>query len=254
MRRRKATLKAVADFWEAEACGERYGDLQDQTRYRLEPEILTFANFPDAEGLRTLEIGVGMGSDFLRWSRAHAISFGIDLTHRALSITSLRLRDEGLTTRLTQADAEHLPFKDGSFDMVYSWGVLHHSPDTEVALEEAVRVLVPGGRMRLMLYHRHSWVALAAWVRFALLGGRPLVGLRKAISYMESPGTKAFTAQEIGQMLGHSLEQLRVSTALTHWDRKWAPGLARLAGNRFGWFLLVDGRKMRVSDPGPNVH
>ena len=237
----------VRGFWEREACGERYGDQQDQLRYELEPEILSFARFEGAGGKRVLEIGVGMGSDFLRWARAGAVATGVDLTERAVALTNERLAEEGLHADVRVADAEALPFDGGTFDIVYSWGVLHHTPDTAKALAEAQRVLAPGGELRIMLYHRHSWVALAAWARFCLLRGKPLSSLTDAVAHIESPGTKAFTAEEVRTMLP-AMEDISVRPCLTRWDRKWAPVVSRLAGNRMGWFLLVAGRKAGTGD------
>ncbi len=232
----------VRAFWETEACGERYGADQDRLRYELEPEILGFANFEAATGARVLEIGVGMGADFLRWVRAGADATGIDLTERAVALTRGRLLEEGLEAEVRVADAEALPFADAAFDVVYSWGVLHHTPDAERAIAEAQRVLAPGGQLKLMLYHRRSWVAFAAWIRFCLLRGRPVARLRDAVALVESPGTQAFTANEVRAMLPQ-VENISVRPTLTRWDRKWAPGVSALFGNRFGWFLLVDGRK-----------
>lgn len=232
----------VREFWDAEACGERYGDEQDRIRYELEPEILAFADFDSAAGLRVLEIGVGMGADLVRWARAGALVTGVDLTPRAVAIAGRRLAAEGLEARVEVADAEALPFEDGSFDVVYSWGVLHHTPGTATALREAVRVLAPGGRLKVMLYHRRSWVAAAAWVRFCLLKGRWRSGLVDAVAHVESPGTQAFTAAEVRVMVS-GLTDVTVRPHLTHWDRRWAPGLAPLLGDRFGWFLLVEGTR-----------
>lgn len=234
--------REVEAFWDAEACGERYGDEQERLRYELEPEILAFAEFSGAAGLRVLEVGVGMGSDYLRWLRAGASATGVDLTHRAVSLARQRSGAEGLEADLRVADAESLPFEDGTFDLVYSWGVLHHTPETARGFHEAQRVLKPGGRLKAMVYHRHSWVALAAWVRFCLLRGRPDRGLRHAVSHIESPGTKAFTQGE-ARTLVEGLEDVRLHTKLTHWDRKWAPGVSVLFGDRFGWFLLIEGTK-----------
>jgi hypothetical protein len=90
-----------------------------------------------------------------------------------------------------------------------------------------------------MLYHRHSWLALAAWARHGLLRGRPWMTLRDAVEQVESPGTKAFTPSEVRSML-EGVEELTVRPHLTHWDRKWFPGIARMTGHRFGWFLLVE--------------
>lgn len=238
---------AVRAFWQREACGERYGADQDRIRYELEPHIDGFARFDSAAGRRVLEIGVGMGADFLRWARAGATVTGVDLTDRAVKLTQSRLAEAGLTGEVRVADAEALPFEDDCFDIVYSWGVIHHTPSPERALLEAVRVLVPGGSLRVMLYHRRSWVALGAWARFGLLRGRPWASLAEAVAHIESPGTKAFTANEVEAILGPHLSGLRAEPVLTHWDRRMAPGIARLAGARLGWFLLISGTK--VAEP-----
>lgn len=232
---------AVADFWQREACGERYGGDQQTVRYELEPEILRVANFPSGSGQRVLEIGVGMGADLVRWAREGATVVGVDLTQRAVDLTRARLANEGLSGVVEVADAEDLPYPDGAFDIVWSWGVLHHTPRADEALLEATRVLKPGGRYLVMVYHRHSWLALAAWTRFALLKGLPLRSLSKAISHIESPGTRAYTASEATKLLVGRLDPLTVRPVLTHWDKRVAPGLATLGGDRFGWFLVIQG-------------
>ena len=233
--------RAVVRHWEEEACGERYGSAQERLRYVLEPEIAAFADFPSGRDREVLEIGIGMGADLLRWARAGARVTGVDITQRAVQLTKDRLRSAGMRAHLQVADAEALPFPDGSFDLVWSWGVLHHTPRSESALREAVRVLRPGGRFAVMVYHRHSWLAAAAWLRFGLLRGRPAMTLRQAVSHIESPGTRAFTASEVAAVLGELLVDLRIRPVLTHWDRRVAPGIARLFGDRAGWFLLVEG-------------
>lgn len=233
---------AVHDFWDREACGERYGSEQERKRYALEPEVLEFARFEAAAGKRVLEIGVGMGADFLRWLRSGALATGVDLTQHAVDITRERVKAEGFDARVEVADAEHLPFEEDSFDLVYSWGVLHHTPDTAAAIGEAVRVLCPGGDLKIMMYHRPSWVALAAWVRFCALRGRPFHGLRYAVSHVESPGTKAFTKEE-AEALGSGLRSITATPKLTWRDRRFAPGLSRLIGDRLGFYLLIEGTK-----------
>lgn len=146
--------EAVREFWNQAACGE---DLyltdtekasyatQARTRYALEPYILDFARFPETRGLRVLEIGVGLGADHQQFAEAGADLWGIDLTERAIEHTRRRLAAFGLNSHLAVGDAEHLEFSDESFDRVYSWGVLHHSPDTPQAIAEVWRVLKRGG-------------------------------------------------------------------------------------------------------------
>ena len=159
--------RSVKSCWEREACGECYGLEQELIRYRLQPEILTFARFPDACNTHVLEIGVGMGADYLRWLRNGAHAVGIDLTERAVHITNERARAEGHSPKLSVCDAEHLAFPTNTFDLVYSWGVLHHTPDTHAALSEACRVLKPNGTLRIMLFNRHSWAALGVWPSYS---------------------------------------------------------------------------------------
>ena len=144
--------EAVRAFWEEAACGERlYLDgaaleaYAAQARYELEPYILDFADFERWRGKRVLEIGVGLGADHERFTRAGAELWGIDLTKRGVALTQARFEQLGLSSRLQVADAENLPFEDAFFDLVYSWGVIHHSPNTAQADREILRVLKPGG-------------------------------------------------------------------------------------------------------------
>ncbi len=173
----------MRDFWEEEPCGSEHAGAPEgspeffaeveRTRNELDPYITRFADFEGAQGKRLLEIGVGLGTDFIRFVRAGAIATGVDLTEHAVQLVRRRLELEGLQGEVVVADAETLPFEDGSFDRIYSWGVLHHTPDTGRAVREAIRVTKPGGQVCVMLYARHSWVAYGMWVRHALLAGKP---------------------------------------------------------------------------------
>src|SRR5205085_12232644 len=116
---------------------------------------------------------------------------------RAVGWTRARVAAEGLHSELRVADAECLPFEDATFDIVYSWGVLHHSPNTPAAINEVYRVLRPGGTAKIMIYHRHSIVGLLLWVRYALLTGLVRTNLSEISSkYLESPGTKAYSSKD----------------------------------------------------------
>ena len=142
----------VKDFWDQASCGEdlylRGFEKQDyinhsNIRYQLEPEILLFGQFQSFEGKKTLEIGVGLGSDHQKLAENGAVLTGIDITQRAIGHTKRRFELMSLYSDLQIADAENLPFDDNSFDAVYSWGVVHHSPETQKAVNEIFRVLKP---------------------------------------------------------------------------------------------------------------
>lgn len=226
-----------------EGTPEFFADVE-RTRDQLDPYIRRFADFEGARGKQLLEIGVGLGTDFIRFVRAGAIATGVDLTDHAVELVKRRLALEGLDAEVRTADAESLPFDDASFDRVYSWGVLHHTPDTAKSIGEAMRVLRPGGKACVMLYARHSWVAYGLWTKHALLAGRPWRSLGDILaSHMESDGTKGYTKRELRELFAE-LDELRIDKVRTSYDEQITPGpIARLTGDALGWNLVVRGVK-----------
>lgn len=215
------------DFWNKASCGEELllqgqdadaYERQRQARYDLEPYIPAFAEFPRWAGSRVLEIGVGLGADHQSFATAGAQLHGIDLTQRAVEHTRARLQKLGFSSALQVADAEALPYPDEHFDLVYSWGVLHHSPDTQRALNEVWRVLRPGATAKLMIYHTWSVVGFMLWARYGLLAGRPLRPLREIYAqHLESPGTKTYTVQQARELCSR-FSHIQIETVLTHGD------------------------------------
>lgn len=266
------TLKEqVHDFWNDAACGvELYLDTTDRAgyerqaerRYQLEPFIVELAKFSETSGERVLEIGVGLGADHKRFAEAGADLFGIDLTPRAVDHTSRRLGLFGLRSRLAVGDAEHLEFADEFFDVVYSWGVLHHSPDTPRAVREVFRVLRPGGTARVMIYHKWSLVGLMLWARYAGLRIRPWTSLADVFyRYSESPGTKAYTV-EAARELFRDFKDVSITIRLSHGDLLesdagqrhrgallsmaraiWPRALIRAFFPSLGLFMLIEAHK-----------
>jgi ubiquinone/menaquinone biosynthesis C-methylase UbiE len=254
----------VRNFWNAEPCGSRYlGELADfeshaRARYELEPYIPEFAQFSSSRGLKVLEIGVGMGADYLEWLKAGANATGVDLS--AISMERARRRCElaGHQADLRLADAEHLPFADNTFDIVYSYGVMHHSPDTAQCLREARRVLKPGGEARIMVYHHPSITGLMLWLRYGVFRK----SLRNTVyQHLESPGTKTYTHADLRSLMsdfeGLTLRQVFSpgDLLLNQPSARFQSGLYRLVwklfprklvsrfGRSWGLFLLINGKK-----------
>jgi SAM-dependent methyltransferase len=157
----------VRAFWQAHPCGTKFSDAEIGThefferveahRYEKEWHIPAAADFANAQGLKVLEIGCGLGTDGAQFAKAGAEYTGVDLTDAAIELARKRFELFGLEGKFQVADAENLDFPDESFDVVYSHGVLHHTPDINAAVREIHRVLKPGGRAIVMLYHRSSY-------------------------------------------------------------------------------------------------
>jgi 2-polyprenyl-3-methyl-5-hydroxy-6-metoxy-1,4-benzoquinol methylase len=113
-------------------------------------------DYPSYRGKRVLEIGCGMGCMAMNWAQQGAQVTAVDLNPVAVQQTGRRFELFGLNGEIREVDGERLPFPEGTFDYVYSWGVLHHTPGTRDAIREIHRVLKPGGHTGVMLYNRES--------------------------------------------------------------------------------------------------
>lgn len=261
----------VRDFWQQAACGEhlllhsldREGfRSQADERYRLEPYILEFAGFEAWSGRRVLEIGVGLGADHQKFVEGGAAITGIDLTQRSIDLTAQRLKVFGLESDLSVGDAENLRFPEDEFDLVYSWGVIHHSPDTQRAVDQIFQVLKPGGIARVMIYNKWSLVGMMLWIRYGFLRLRPFLPMHEVYSrYLESPGTKAYTVAEARELFAE-YEDLRINVVLSHGDllssgagqrhrgaflavarRIWPRRLIKRFLSHLGLFMMIEARK-----------
>jgi ubiquinone/menaquinone biosynthesis C-methylase UbiE len=238
-----SSLEEVKDYWEAASCGEELYltgtdaedyDRQARDRYRLEPCILQFAQFERYRNRRVLEIGVGLGADHERFAEAGAHLTGIDLTDRAVAHVRRRLELRGLSSDLHTGSAECLAFPPDSFDLVYSWGVLHVTPDTPRAVREVLRVLKPGGEAKIMIYHKHSFVGYMLWLRYGLGRGKPNLSLSEIYArYLESPGTKAYTISDAHSLFA-GFDVISIETQLTHADLLTSPVGQRHRGLTLG--------------------
>ncbi|MFN6951464.1 MAG: class I SAM-dependent methyltransferase [Albidovulum sp.] len=137
--------------------------------------------------LDVLEIGTGFGTHASLIAPHARFYTGLDLTEPAVEATRTRMEQMGLTTaKVLQMDAEEMTFPAGSFDYVWSWGVIHHSADPRRILEQMHRVLRPGGRANVMIYHRSFWKyyvfdgILKGLVQGLLFRRRSILGVNQA--------------------------------------------------------------------------
>lgn len=251
--------------WGANPCGAHVArDLQFGTReyfdaieaYRYQeysPWMKAAMGFDRYGGKRVLEIGCGTGTDLLQFARGGARVTGLDLTPRSIEIARRRFAVYGCAGEFAIGDAENLAFPDESFDLVYSFGVLHHAPDTERAINEAHRVLKPGGRAVVMLYHRASlyyWGALIAKrgiLKGELLRNTPAELMSRYVEHTETEGrplVKAYTRREIRHLFRRfgdsqiSVNQL-TRTELRPVGRAIPESVFQWLARNFGWNLII---------------
>ena len=173
-----------------------------------------FVDFDSLEGKDVLEVGCGSGIAVQMFAEAGADVTAVDLTPWAVRTTRARLEAFGLGGEVSEADAEDLPFKSDSFDLVFSWGVIHHSSDMDRALAELVRVARPGAQVVLMVYNRRSlfYASYKAFQRFLPVARR--LGLHfEGARAGETEGLIArhFSVAELRLKLeSASLEQVRI--------------------------------------------
>lgn len=240
----------------------------EQARERRRTEELPFLHelipFDAWKGKRVLELGCGAGFDAYDLCAAGCDYTGIDITPENPERTKQHLGFYGFSPRVMVADAEKLPFEAGSFDVVFSNGVLHHTPDMSASFQEAARVLRSEGEFWVILYHRHSifhWVTLFL-VRHLLLLGFLKMSFRERLARIEY--TTADTHPLVNVYSRHELADILTRSGFVVrdlWVRKLSPedlpnlpmlrSLWRtvprrwleLLGRRWGWYVVARGVK-----------
>lgn len=253
------------DQWSADPCGAVHGkehefgtreffDEVERHRYNdygpWMPEVMEFDKFA---GKKLVEVGCGMGTDLLQFARGGAHVTGVDLTPRSVEISRQHLRVYDMLGDFSLADAENLPFDDSTFDVFYSNGVLHHTPDTARTIREAHRVLKPGGTAKVMLYYRHSW---NFWIELMLKQGvyrrelfrmSPADIMSKYVEFNESGGrplVKVYSKREARKLFSMfsevKVEIDQLTRAEVYFIGKYIPeSLFRIMRRSIGWNVII---------------
>ena len=164
-------IERVRNFWDARPCNIRHSPKEIGTveyfnevearKYFVEPHIPAFAEFPRWAGRRVLEIGCGLGTDTVSFARAGAQVTAVELSEKSADIARRRVELFGLSDRvdILTGNAEELPaiVPEQTFDLVYSFGVIHHSPHPRRIVEHVMKYMGPGSELRLMVYARISY-------------------------------------------------------------------------------------------------
>ena len=265
-------IEDVQRFWDSRPCNVRhspkpvgsreYFDEVETRKYLVEPHIPAFAEFERWSGKRVLEVGCGIGTDTVNFARAGASVTAVDLSGESLGIARERAQVMGVADRIefVQANAEELSsaLTAEPYDLVYSFGVVHHTPRPERALASMRALTTAGGTLRLMVYHRRSWKVASILARN---GGRlwrtdELVA-RHSEAQTGCPVTYTYTrrqGRELVERSGFRVKRLWVDHVFPYRIAdyveyryvkeahfRWMPNqLFRALERRAGWHLLVD--------------
>ena len=263
-----AVDRAVKDYWEKATpmnfADERWPyEKKRAFRYDLQDYMHDVFGFDRWAGKKVLEVGCGSGIDAVEFARNGAIVTATDITDNAVKLTKMLAEEAGVNIKVVQASADKLPFKDDAFDLLYSYGTLHHIPDVDKAMSEIHRVLRPGGTVMAMLYNRDSLLYAYSiiylhgilhdigdgWLMGSLLGNTLLTEDELISRYSERiegcPYTKVYTKEEARELFERWLRDVEISVHYNVLDMPEQRKVKFEIDDRWelGWHLVVKGRK-----------
>jgi 2-polyprenyl-3-methyl-5-hydroxy-6-metoxy-1,4-benzoquinol methylase len=268
----RVPIEQVRDYWDRRPCNIRhstktpgsreYFDEVEARKYFVEPHIPRFAEFPRWKNQRVLEIGCGIGTDTMNFARHGALVTAVDLSGKSLEIARKRAAVYELTDgiRFFHGSAEQLekviPLEP--FDLIYSFGVIHHTPHPEGVLEQLRNYVRPGTTVKIMVYHRYSWKVLWILMTYGKCQFWKLTELVARYSEAENgcPVTYSYSRSELRNLMersGFRVKRIQAEHIFPYripdyiqyryvmeWYFRWLPVPAFHAIERmFGWHLCV---------------
>src|SRR5579862_5913549 len=213
-------IEQVRDYWDRRPCNIRhstkpvgsreYFDEVEQRKYFIEPHIPGFAEFPRWRNKRVLEIGCGIGTDTMNFVRNGATVTAVDLSEKSLEMARRRAEIFGVAdhVRFCHGSAEALPdiVPPEPYDLIYSFGVIHHTPHPERILEQLKNYVRPGSTVKIMVYHRRSWKVLWILMTYGKFRFWKLTELVARYSEAETgcPVTYSYSKKELGSLMERS--------------------------------------------------
>jgi len=248
----------VRDYWNRRPCNIRhsskeqgsreYFDEVEQRKYLVEPHIPGFAQFDRWKGKRVLEVGCGLGTDATNFARAGADYTGLELSEKSLDLAKRRFEVFGLRGKFFACNAEELAnYVQGPFDLVYSFGVIHHTPNQRAVVEQIRRVVSDGGEFRMMLYATNSWKT--AMIEAGLDQPEAQSGCPIATTYTEesvrelTKGLFDITDVRQEHIFPYVVEKyVRYEYEMQPWFASMPREMFAALERRFGWHMLISAK------------
>jgi SAM-dependent methyltransferase len=164
-----ATIEEVKKFWNDRPCNIRHSSKEVGTleyfnevtkkKFFVENHILMFTRFPQWEDKKVLEIGCGLGTVGINFPFNGADYTGVELSEESLEIAKQRFELYNQSGQFYLGNAEELssfvPVE--TYDLIYSFGVIHHSPHPEKIVSEIKKYMNENSVLKIMLYAKDSW-------------------------------------------------------------------------------------------------
>lgn len=263
-------IDRVTDYWDARPCNIRhspkpvgtreYFDEVEARKYFVEPHIPRFAEFARWRDKRVLEIGCGIGTDTINFARHGALVTAVDVSERSLAVARQRAEVYGLADRIAfyRANAEELsafvPVE--RYDLIYSFGVIHHTPHPERVVAQIRQYLHPGSTIKVMVYHKRSLKVLGIllshargrfWAIDAAIAqhSEAQTGCPVTYTYLPSQAAALLSGLAIKDVWVDHIFPYRVKDYVQYryvknWYFRWMPPAAfRGLERRFGWHLCI---------------
>lgn len=222
-----ASIDDVYTFWNSRPCNVRHSSQSQDSveffdevaakRYRAEPHIHSFMAPEKWAGKRVLELGCGMGTDAIQFAKAGALVTCIDLTQNGLELCKKNFALHGLPGTFFQGNIEELESllpqeARNSFDLIYSFGVIHHTPNPKKVFDAIPLFLKEGGELRCMLYSKFSYKLFWLMKEYESWNFSTADSLVQTYSEAQSgcPVTYTFTGEEVAALLPASLEVSKI--------------------------------------------
>lgn len=249
-------IDEVRNFWNQRPCNIRhsrkpvgtkeYFEEVEKRRYFVEPHVPKFAEFEKWAGRSVLEVGCGIGTDAAAFAKNGANYTGTELSEESLNITRQRFDVLGLNGKFLPCNAEELSnsLPAAAYDLVYSFGVVHHTPNQRKVIEEVRKVIKPDGEFRFMVYAKNSW-------KDAMIE----VGLDQPEAQSGCPIATTYTYQMVDDLLKDQFQTVKLEQdhifpfviekyiqheyELQPWFAAMPDDMRLALRRRFGWHLLV---------------
>lgn len=253
-------LEQVRTYWNNRPCNIRhstspvgtkeYFDEVEARRYANEPHNYTFPEFERWQGKRVLEIGCGIGTDATNFARHGAVYTGVDLSGESIKLAKRRFEVFGLTGNFIECNAEELDkvFANGEkFDLIYSFGVIHHAPNPERVVACLPNLLADNGEIKVMLYAKNSWKNIlieANWDQPEAQSNCP-----QAVTYTKDQARQlfaAFTDVSVQQdfIFPWNIEHyVKYEYVKQPWFEAMPPELFKIMERALGWHLMITAKK-----------